>query len=172
MIANIVICAAFQLSKVLVPVLFMTLLKSIVLFTIVTQLIRVFNVTSVRTKYVLWGSLLFSISLIAIYTFASPGISIPFFQISPHSIKEVTLLSKLFFPQPYTLTINSSYTVESAERLQHELRLVSESLHWSFWVLCAWIAGSLLSLLYIFTGRIGVTHLSRTASTREASYFH
>lgn len=171
MITNPYIHSLNQLSAVLLPVLLMTLIKSILLFAIVALLIRAFNITSVRTKYVLWVCYMFSTLLIAIYTMASPAFNVPFLQISPHRVKENIILSSLLFPQHEALTIANNYTIESSMYLQEELKLSSASLNWSFWILCGWITGTVLSLLYILTGRIGVKYISRNASQHRVSYF-
>jgi len=164
MIADAYLHSLNQFSAVLLPVLSMTLVKSILLFAIVALLIRVFNITSVRTKYVLWVGYIFSTLLIAIYTVASPTFSIPFLQISPHRVGENTIASNLLFPHHEAKIITSNHSIKSATYLQQELKLSSPSIHWSFWILCGWIGGTVLNLFHALFGRIGVGCISRNAS--------
>ena len=171
MIADAYIRLMNQFSAVLLPVLLMTLGKSILLFAIVALLIRAFNVTSVRTKYVLWVGFMFSTLLIAIYTAASPAFSIPFLQISPHRVKESIVVSNLLFPQSEALSTTNNYTIKYSMYLQEELKLSSASLHWTFWILCSWVAGTVLCLLHTLTGRIGVACISKSVSKYREAHF-
>lgn len=171
MIAETYIQVLNRLSVVLFPVLLMTLVKAVLLFAIVALLIRVFNITSTRTKYVLWVCYMFSTVLIAIYTLASPAFSIPFLQISPHRVKENIVLSNLLFPQQETMSIATINTIESATYLQEEIKYSSYPLHWSFWIMCGWITGILLGLIHTFTGRVGVKIIARNTLQHEVTYF-
>jgi beta-lactamase regulating signal transducer with metallopeptidase domain len=171
MIADAYIHSLNQFSTVILPILLMTLIKSILLFAIVVLLIRALNIASVRTKYVLWVCYMFSIVLIAIYTTVSPAFNIPFLQISPHRVKENIVLSNLLFPQNEALSTANKYTSKYSVYLQEELNLSSESLHWTFWVLCGWTIGTLCSLLHALTGRIGVAGISKNASKYGESHF-
>jgi beta-lactamase regulating signal transducer with metallopeptidase domain len=115
----------------------------------------------------LWVAYLFSTSLIAIYTTVSPAYSIPFLRISPHKVKENIILLNLLFPQQEAVSMVNKYTSEYSMNLQEEIKLASYSLHWSFWIMCGWITGIILSLLYTLTGRIGVTYIFKNASKHK-----
>lgn len=171
MIAGSFIHSLNQLSEVILPILITTTIKSVLLFGIFTLLIRAFNVTSVRMRYVLWVCYMFSIVLITIYTMASPDFSIPFIQISPHRVKENIILSNLLFPQNKAVSMANNHTIRYSVYIQEELNLSTESLHWNFWILCGWIAGIILSLLYTLTGRIGVTYISKSISRYSEQHF-
>jgi bla regulator protein BlaR1 len=122
-------------------------------------------------RYVLWVCYLFSIVFIAIYTTASPEFSIPFLQISPHRVKENLILSNLLFPQNDVLSTANNHTIRYSVYIQEELKLSTESLHWYFWILCGWITGTILSLLYTLTGRIGVSYISKSTSRYSEQHF-
>jgi beta-lactamase regulating signal transducer with metallopeptidase domain len=170
MITNTYIHALIQCSALLLPVLLMTLIKSILLFAIVALLIRAFSVTSMRTKYVLWVCYVFSVILIAVYTVASPAFRIPFLQIFPHMVKENKILSNLIFPQYEAMSITKNNTLVSFICLQQKLNPPSESLHWSVWAMCGWITGFILCLLYALIGRIGVWFISSSVSSHGSTY--
>ncbi len=170
MIAETYLQALNRMSHVLPPVLLMTLIKSILLFTIVTLLIRVFNVTSARTKYVLWVCYVFFVLLIAIYTVISPIFHLNFFQISIRQVEESKLLSSLLLPQHQTVTVTINYTVDSTTYLQERLHQPSVFLSWSLWALCTWIIGMVLCSLYALVGRIGVSYIFKNSSEYNISH--
>jgi beta-lactamase regulating signal transducer with metallopeptidase domain len=68
------------------------------------------------------------------------------------------------------LELASDFTITSSNHLQEELILSSESLHWPFWVICGWITGIVLCLLYALTGRIGVHYIFKSASPYRRAY--
>ena len=171
MTTNSFIQSLNQLSAVILPILITTTIKSVLLFGIVVLLIRAFNIISARMRCVLWVCYMFSIVLIAIYTIASPEFSIPFLQISPHRVKENITLSNLLFPQNKVLSTVNSHPFKYSSYIREELKLSTESLHWNFWMLCGWITGTILSLLYTLTGRIGVTYISKSTSRYNEQHF-
>jgi bla regulator protein BlaR1 len=114
---------------------------------------------------------MFSIALIALYTIASPEFSIPFLRISPHRVKENVILSNVLFPQNEALSTAKNHTIKYSVNIQEELKSSTESLRWNFWILCGWFVGTILSLLYTLTGRIGVMYISKSTLRYGEQHF-
>ena len=164
MMASVNIQVLNRLSMMLLPVLLMTLVKSALFCTMVAMLIRVFRLTSARVRYVLWVSVVSFVLFIAIYTFFYPILNLASLRISIRKLEENQLLSSLLLPRHDTWVFAKDHAVVSSALLRDELKLSTESFHWSFWAVCVWIAGSVLCFLYTVTGRIGVRYISRNAS--------
>jgi beta-lactamase regulating signal transducer with metallopeptidase domain len=55
----------------------------------------------------------------------------------------------------------NNYVIESSKYLQEEIKYISYSPSWSFWMMCVWITGALFSLLHTLTGRIGIKYVAK-----------
>ena len=82
------------------------------------------------------------------------------------------ILSNLLFPKSEVLSTANNHTIKYSVYIQEELKLSSISLHWTFWSLCGWIFGTVISLLHLLIGRIGVAFISKNASENKAAHFN